>query len=188
MNKDNILNSNIDLFVDFFYCEENNLCVTILISENNQLVNLGTYSKDTKTNLTRLFNLYSNLSNPMIIAFDFNNKIPMILEECKKHNVEQQDFITDFYYNKNNLFKDLNNSIFFKEYQCSDNELKLFKCFFDWLYFSIVITNEEINDIKYEKYNKLLELLYLKSNDVLADKEFLQEAIEFFPEGFEYEN
>jgi len=133
MSLNNSINNNIDIYLDFYYVDKE-LCISILITENNQVVNIGTYSKDTRTNLERFVKLYSGLTNPYIISVDIERNISLILKEMKKNDIEDTKLLYD-YFNKEHMFIDLGKNIFVDTKEYEEVEETLISLYLEYLYF-----------------------------------------------------
>lgn len=176
---EDIVNRNIDLFISVSYDDEDNLVISTLISENNHINNIGNFTKDTKTNLERFLNLYSNLSNPFIVAYDLQDTISLLFKESRKHKLINNKLFNDFYHKKD-FFIDASDNIFLSKENSSDfdnslrTELQLVSLFLDYIYFyyNIKINSSEIDQFASQDRTEgdYLNPEYIKKIDYLKHK------------------
>lgn len=184
MDLNNSVNNNIDIYLNFYYVDKE-LCISILITENNQVVNVGTYSKDTKTNLERFVKLYSGLTNPYIISKDIEKNLSLIIKEMKVNDIEDTKLLFD-YFNKEHMFIDLGKNIFVDTSEDEEEEEEtLISLYLEYLYFfhkvkgeGSTVYDEYNEDDSTSEYNKSLKGFYFTFVERFQKKEYFDRVLE----------
>jgi len=193
---ENVVNRNIDLFIDVKYDSNDELIISTLISENNHINNIGNFTKDTKTNVERFLNLYSNLSNPLIVSFDLKNTISLLFYAFRKHKLTNNKLFHDFQHKKG-FFIDASDNIFLnnnidQEVRFDRPELYLANLFLNYIYFHYNIEEstsdgfDNDNNSTYisinPEYTKKID--YLKHNTIadFKDKPYYEQLFELIEE------
>lgn len=187
MELNNSVNNNIDIYLNFYYVDKE-LYISILITENNQVINVGTYSKDTRTNLERFVKLYSELTNPYIISKDIEKNLSLIIKEMKVNDIEDTKLLFD-YFNKEHMFIDLGKNIFVDTSEDEDEdeyeEETLISLYLEYLYFfhkvkgeGSTVYDEYSEEDSNQEYNKSLKGFYFTFVERFQKKVYFDRVIE----------
>lgn len=144
-----VVNNNIDLFVNLEYNEDGELVISILITDNNQVVNVGEFKKDTKSNIERFAKLYQGLKKPFVIMQNVEKTMENLFLEYRKHSLGEHLKIFHDFYHKRPLFIDIGDNFFLSNNvkETKNKELFLFKVFLNYLFFEYNIKNQENNHL-----------------------------------------
>lgn len=182
--EESIINKNIDLFIDLEYSEEGELLVSVLISENNQLEQVGTYKKDTKTNLEKFTTLYGRLDNPLIVMDNLEENMSRLFSEFRKHGLSNTKIFYDYFHDEH-FFIDSSKNLFIAHKKIEeDRELHIIKTFLNYIYFQYNIKNRAKLDFENEEvelspeYEKKMELFRYIMVDKLKEKPYYEQLSE----------
>ena len=181
------INNNIDLFVKLVKDGEK-ISFSVLITDNNQIINIGSFSKDTKTNIGKFIELYNSLNNPYIIMENVDNNMEVIFHAFKQYGFQNTKLFYNYLHHKT-FFIDIDKNIFLKlnnkEIE-EDEEFNLLKVFINYIYFSYNIDKKDVHDFLdininslQINYNHKLDHIKHKAIDMLSGKIYYEDLIAF---------